>query len=536
MHTVNDLPAYTYTALNCGEIRLLKPADTCSGHAWNMEIISLDAAELEFDALSYTWGSQNETYPIVCNNHSMRVHHNLFSALPFLAQRTGAAPSRSIWVDAVCINQADEEEKDIQIQLMNTLYRRAKQVWVWLGCGTSEEYVHIPRAIALLPKFVEERNRRKALPSSWQKLEVAPPLHNLDPGIWKAIFYLLRNPWYQRVWIVQEAALAADITFLCGEYEIDREILESAVDSDVVSTWKASDIHGNPVKFKAPLSDSSTVFWIRSLVQRDNPSISLNTPSLMQRVTLLMTGEHACFLPEDRVRGMLGLIDEAELGLTSVKLHSCQSTQELYTEFAAYILLNTDPWFTQFWWPFFNLAFTLERIAGLPSWVPDFHHQAKHTSEVCTRARIVDLEVKTRRYQASMQRATIRQGDGIYEIVISGILLDEITAVYPPIPKKRSDPIDVARSNVEWIMEFARWEENFADAVIQKPDDKSYEGRVSEETYWHTLFANNFFGIATDTTITLDMCRAYRPIMKDARTCCEWYLENLARFVHLMHS
>jgi hypothetical protein len=66
MHTVNDLPAYTYTALNCGEIRLLKPADTCSGHAWNMEIVSLDAAELEFDALSYTWGSQNETYPIVC--------------------------------------------------------------------------------------------------------------------------------------------------------------------------------------------------------------------------------------------------------------------------------------------------------------------------------------------------------------------------------------------------------------------------------------------------------------------------------------
>jgi hypothetical protein len=85
-------------------------------------------------------------------------------------------------------------------------------------------------------------------------------------------------------------------------------------------------------------------------------------------------------------------------------------------------------------------------------------------------------------------------------------------------------------------MEFARWEENLADAVIQKPDDESYEGRVSEETYWHTLFANNFFGIATDTTITLDMCRAYRPIMKDALTCCEWYLENLARFVHLMHS
>jgi hypothetical protein len=535
MRTISEIPAFLYRALKVGEIRLLRPASDHDGYTWSMEIVSLEAVELEFDALSYTWGSQKETYSIVCNNRSMRVHHNLYSALPYLARRTGVTATRPIWVDAVCINQSDEDEKRIQIQLMNTLYRKAKQVWIWLGCGTPEEQIYVPRAIALLPHIIDEAERRKSLPKTWQKEEVAPPLRNLEPAVWKAIMYLLRNPWYQRVWIVQEAALAAAITFLCGEHKVDGKLLESAVESDRVSSWKVFDILGNPVKVTYTKSDSSTVFWIRSLVQGGGASLSLDTPNLMLRVTLLMTGDHACFLPEDRVRGMLGLIDENELGTTSIELHGCTSTQALYTHFAAYILLNTDPFETQFWWPFFSLAFTLERIDGLPSWVPDFHHQDKYTSQVCTQPRIMGFSTKNRKYQASKRRATIKQGAHLGEISLSGKILDQIVAVYPPIPKKQDMPNDDGRSAFTWLVQLSHWEENLAGDVLRKPAKfdsvETDHSPISEESYWRTIFADNFMDITTDFIITLEACRAYRPIMADIRTCCEWQLRNLARSV-----
>ena len=136
MQMKSQLPQYTYESLKPGEIRLLKPANPDDGLSWTIEIASIDAASLEFDALSYTWGSQSQTFPIACNGLAMRVHHNLHTTLPYLARRSGNWATRPIWVDAVCINQADNDEKQVQIRLMNTLYRRAKKVWVWLGCAS----------------------------------------------------------------------------------------------------------------------------------------------------------------------------------------------------------------------------------------------------------------------------------------------------------------------------------------------------------------------------------------------------------------
>jgi hypothetical protein len=138
----------------------------------------------------------------------MQVHHNLFTALPFLARRTGAPMPRPLWIDAVYVNQADEEGKLNQLRLMNLLYQRAAKVWIWLGCAPSEVQRHIPRAIALLPHLVEEAKRRKDLRRGSKTEEVTLPLRQSEPNLWKAILHLARNPYYRRVWVVQEVALA----------------------------------------------------------------------------------------------------------------------------------------------------------------------------------------------------------------------------------------------------------------------------------------------------------------------------------------
>lgn len=106
---------------------------------------------------------------------------------------------RPIWVDAVCINHKDKDEKRGQIQLMNMLYRRVKYIWVWLDLAPLEVQIDIPKAIALLPRIVEEAQRGKESAYIGGKEEVAQPLRNLDPDLWRAILHLLKNPWYQRV-------------------------------------------------------------------------------------------------------------------------------------------------------------------------------------------------------------------------------------------------------------------------------------------------------------------------------------------------
>ncbi|KAF1829096.1 hypothetical protein BDW02DRAFT_510766, partial [Decorospora gaudefroyi] len=76
-----------------------------------------------FDALSYVWGSQAESFPFTLNGCISHVHHNLHTALPYLVRRGDARLVRPIWIDAICINQTDKKEKMVQIRLMNKVYR-----------------------------------------------------------------------------------------------------------------------------------------------------------------------------------------------------------------------------------------------------------------------------------------------------------------------------------------------------------------------------------------------------------------------------
>lgn len=525
---------YEYKDLGPGEIRLLRPDTHYGSAAWTLDIVSLGSAVLDFDALSYTWGSQLETYPIVCNRKSMRVHHNLYSALPFLAQRSGQLAHRPIWVDAVCINQNDDDEKGVQIKLMSQLYRRAKRVWVWLGCARAEVQSHMARAISLLPYFVEEARRRKAWKYISREEDVSLPLMGLEPEIWEAILHLLRNPWYSRVWIVQEAALASDVGFICGAHEIDAALLESAVDCDTPGSWRVFDINGNRMKLGFSMKNMSTVFLIRDLVQAGRESLSLNTTSALLRITLLMTGEQVCFMPQDRVYGMLGLIGSEELD-SQVKFDAEMSVSTLYTQLATYLLLNSNPNETQFWWPLFNLAFSFQKSRGLPSWVPDFHRQGMSSKYVCETATIAMFPHDRAEYCAGGQSTVVTAGPHMGEIMIRGKLVDEILLTHPPgVRSLKKNP--EGGESTRWIITVAEWHEEIARRVLKKLDHQengrdetgTEYWRVSEETYWKALFADNFLD-ETNKPITKKMCRAFRSNILHAAETCHWILESIGR-------
>ena len=66
---------------------------------------------------------------------SFKVRPNLHAALQQLRLRD--RPKR-LWIDAICINQEDNDEKNAQVSLMADVYSKATSVCVWLGEASSD--------------------------------------------------------------------------------------------------------------------------------------------------------------------------------------------------------------------------------------------------------------------------------------------------------------------------------------------------------------------------------------------------------------
>ena len=82
---------------------------------------------VQYNALSYTWGDDSIKTQIIINDKSLYVTFNLENALRHLDT------TQYYWIDAVCINQDDLEERNHQIQRMRDIYRFADMVIIWLG-------------------------------------------------------------------------------------------------------------------------------------------------------------------------------------------------------------------------------------------------------------------------------------------------------------------------------------------------------------------------------------------------------------------
>ena len=97
-----------------------------------------------FTALSYVWGIDCvNAHTITCGAFTIPITANGFSAVRHLRKKLG---NFTIWIDAICINQADESEKEQQILLMGSIYSQAKTVYMWLGEGNAQS----DRAMAYL--------------------------------------------------------------------------------------------------------------------------------------------------------------------------------------------------------------------------------------------------------------------------------------------------------------------------------------------------------------------------------------------------
>lgn len=86
-----------------------------------------------YNALSYTWDDEPLSVPLLVDGETVLIAPNCDLALRRL-RKSGRV--RAFWIDAVCINQADVQERNAQVSVMSEIYKKSDWVFVWLGEGT----------------------------------------------------------------------------------------------------------------------------------------------------------------------------------------------------------------------------------------------------------------------------------------------------------------------------------------------------------------------------------------------------------------
>lgn len=156
---------------------------------------------IKYEALSYVWGNPSATETILVNGVEWQATSNLVAALRQLRSKE----PRTLWVDAICINQANEpaarEERAVQLRRMKEIFSEATSVIAWVGTeGASSS-----RVFDLMEEMRKNRSRLESVEKDTKSCE------NREA---RDMFFA--RPYWCRVWIVQELAVAAILWVQCG--------------------------------------------------------------------------------------------------------------------------------------------------------------------------------------------------------------------------------------------------------------------------------------------------------------------------------
>lgn len=185
------------------EIRLLELFPVRPGEPQNVYCkirhVRLDS-NYPYAAVSYTWGPSTEPTFINIGGRPFEVPHSAYEALKGLRSPGGGDPgqgNKTVWIDAVCIDQQNMSEKEQQILAMKEVYERAHHVYVWLHANPGDD----PLSAIKFLKF---------------KTGVGGAQYRLGQAEINAFNSFLNHTWFSRTWTFQEVVLPRSISIVYG--------------------------------------------------------------------------------------------------------------------------------------------------------------------------------------------------------------------------------------------------------------------------------------------------------------------------------
>ncbi|PKS11156.1 hypothetical protein jhhlp_002917 [Lomentospora prolificans] len=178
----------------------------------------------DYMALSYVWGSPEPHRTIFLNGAPFSVGPNLFDALLLLRRSQRIRQGFKLWVDAICVNQADIIERSVQVGRMRDIYASAWHVVTFLGADADDSELAVAAIRWIGAQIGEAKNPLDELYGEPIKVNLSvlgnftlSPRSALREEVYRALFYLLIRPYWRRMWILQEVAMArADAPVACG--------------------------------------------------------------------------------------------------------------------------------------------------------------------------------------------------------------------------------------------------------------------------------------------------------------------------------
>jgi hypothetical protein len=316
---------YLYSKLSRGDIRLLaiQPGSRNGDIKCRLETVS-ENMSVAYEAVSYTWGSDPAIFPILLDDHTFFIRSNLDSLLRHLRHSTQEV---YLWIDALCINQLDDEERADQVSIMHRIYANAAYVLVWLGQLDAISHHAMDFVSQVLdPEFLQ---------GNW-----------LDDCRILDVVKLLSRPWFSRRWVIQEVALSKKATMICGSRGLTFSDFADAVEvirsrlAEVRIPYQQSPYYP---AYEGLLDQLETSSSIRLLYTVKDLFLRTGSGTIIDRTTKLETlvsdlREFATTDRRDVIYALLGMATETtqEDGMESLKPDYTKSVLEVYSDFVMY--------------------------------------------------------------------------------------------------------------------------------------------------------------------------------------------------------
>lgn len=343
---------------------------------------------LEYIALSYTWGDASDVKEIKLNGRRFEVTANLFLSLENLRELYMSATSTALilWIDAICINQKNPNEKGSQVGQMHHIYKHAREVVIWLGAPSGGTDL----AFELMDEFQLHLDAKELEPEQdpWEKidslreplvLETMNYLIRYDQiAAWIALHRLLSCLWWSRAWTLQELLMSKEATFICGKklavwsvISLAIEVVQTTLpavadlinDSEPHRSWN----YDGGIPYKWSLFDLRNALGCR-VTHSSKKALDANLvwPSIAVLGFLRISQFRHCLFDHDKIYSILGLVPPAVSSRIS-KPNYQLPFEQVYTEMVQAYVYGTQSLNIICYSQYSDIPAT-----SLPSWVPDW--------------------------------------------------------------------------------------------------------------------------------------------------------------------
>ncbi|KAM0544493.1 hypothetical protein ACHAPJ_011787 [Fusarium lateritium] len=325
------------------EIRLLtlhQPLDDDPTVSCTLSHVALgpatDSVVPAYEALSYVWGEPDFSAPILLNGKPFSITpslHHILSALRLRGQ------TRALWVDAVCINQSDPEERKQQVALMRKIYSYCKRDIAWLdpmiGKDVKSRDIYmdkktladkegrIKEGMEFMQKIIQKDSETlKTLQDYYRESDFF--LKKSDQLLMRDLF---RQPTlWKRLWVMQELSLAPQVTLMCSEAELNWDSLATFFkDEPYFDAFHTLRSHA-----QFYYHHFSDIFIPSKLIEDQRRLSSGATGERCSRLTDVLARFRAMEStdPRDKIYGLLGLVTENH----SIEVDYSKSLNKVYEE------------------------------------------------------------------------------------------------------------------------------------------------------------------------------------------------------------